>query len=330
MTPLVPIAMFGWIPVVLLAFAVLPARRAVIAAFLIAWLFLPMVGYDLPGLPDYTKTSATCAGVMLAAALFDGARFLRYRARLVDVPVAIWCIVPYFSAVSYGWGAYEGVASVLNQTVSWGLPYLIGRLYFDDLRAMRELAIGVFIGGLVYTPLCLFEIRFSPQLHSLIYGFHQHSWIQTLRGGGYRPTVFMQHGLAVGTFMCTAALIGLWLWRTRAIRSLMGVPVVWLALLVTATAVLCKSSGATVLMGIGIAVLWWTRWFRRPWAAAVLALAPALYIAMRTVGGWSGHDLVDLASLISVDRANSLQSRLNSESVPWALLQPQPLVGSGR
>jgi hypothetical protein len=322
--------MFGWIPMVLLLFAALPPRRAVISAFLVAWLFLPMVGYDLPGLPDYTKTSATCAGVLLAAAIFDGARFLRFRPRFVDVPIAVWCLIPFFSAVSYGWGLYEGFASILNQTVQWGMPYFIGRLYFDDLRSIRELAIGVFIGGLVYTPLCLFEIRFSPQLHSMVYGFHQHSWIQTLRGGGYRPTVFMQHGLAVGTFMCTAALIGLWLWRTKALRSIMGVPSLWLAVAVAGTAVLCKSSGATVLMLLGIAILWATKWIRRPFLAAMLVATPAAYILLRTIAGWSGQELIDLARMISDERGNSLQSRLNSESVLWALVQPQLWVGSGR
>ena len=40
---LTPISMFGWIPVVLVLFAILPARRAVIFSFLFAWLFLPMV-----------------------------------------------------------------------------------------------------------------------------------------------------------------------------------------------------------------------------------------------------------------------------------------------
>jgi hypothetical protein len=68
---LVPLTMFGWIPVVLLLFMLLPARRAVIAAFLIAWLFLPMMGYKVKSLPDYTKMTATVFGVLMAASIFS-------------------------------------------------------------------------------------------------------------------------------------------------------------------------------------------------------------------------------------------------------------------
>ncbi|HEX8521013.1 MAG TPA: hypothetical protein VF669_02070, partial [Tepidisphaeraceae bacterium] len=63
MTFLVPLMLFGWIPAVTYLFMVLPPRRAVIAAFLVAWLFLPMAGYKVTALPDYTKMSATVFGV---------------------------------------------------------------------------------------------------------------------------------------------------------------------------------------------------------------------------------------------------------------------------
>ncbi len=60
---LVYVALFGWVPLVLVLFAVLPPRRAVIFSFLIAWLFLPMSHLKLDGIPDYNKMSAACFGV---------------------------------------------------------------------------------------------------------------------------------------------------------------------------------------------------------------------------------------------------------------------------
>ena len=49
---LVTMALLGWIPVVLAVFCILPPRRAVIAAFLGAWLFLTMAGIKIAeGIP---------------------------------------------------------------------------------------------------------------------------------------------------------------------------------------------------------------------------------------------------------------------------------------
>jgi hypothetical protein len=55
--------------VVLVLFALLPARRAVVAALIAAWLLLPPVGLDLPGLPAYDKTAAATIGIVLATAM---------------------------------------------------------------------------------------------------------------------------------------------------------------------------------------------------------------------------------------------------------------------
>ena len=49
MTILVPITLFGWVPCVLLLFLWLPPRRAVIAAFMGGWLFLPAATSSYPG-----------------------------------------------------------------------------------------------------------------------------------------------------------------------------------------------------------------------------------------------------------------------------------------
>src|SRR4051794_10191930 len=97
-----------WIPTVLVLFAVLPSRRAVIVSFLGAWLFLPMVSYPLSGLPDYTKMSATCAGIFLATLIFDVKRVVRFKPSLVDVPMAIFCLCPFFSSMLNGLGTWDG------------------------------------------------------------------------------------------------------------------------------------------------------------------------------------------------------------------------------
>ncbi len=313
MSPTVYIAMFGWIPVVLALFATLPARRAVITSFLVAWLFLPMAGFRLPGLPDYSKMSATCLGVLLGAAMFDSRRLMMFRPSWADIPMALWCLCPIVTSVKNGLGLYDGLSTAFATFVGWGLPYLIGRMYFADLQGLRALAVGVFVGGLIYIPFCLFEIRMSPQLHKLIYGYHQHAFMQTKRFGGWRPMVFMQHGLMVGMWMTAATLCGVWLWRSRAILHVGRVQASLLASAVGATALLCKSLGAAGLLVVGLATLWASSRLRTRIPLVALACVPLLYMGARLQGSWTGDRLVSMVGSISADRAQSFGKRLSNE-----------------
>src|SRR5258708_2153331 len=90
------IAIFGWLPVVLGIFWAFPARRAVVIAFILAWLFLPMAMFKIQGIPPYDKMFATCAGVLLAACIFDCKRMLNlsFFPSYVDIPMLIWCLCP--------------------------------------------------------------------------------------------------------------------------------------------------------------------------------------------------------------------------------------------
>jgi hypothetical protein len=333
MTFLVPLTLFGWIPAVIYLFMVLPPRRAVIAAFLIAWLFLPMAGYKVAALPDYTKMSATVFGVVLAASLFDPNRFLRFRPRWVDIPAAIFCLSPLVTSVVNeinGSGVYDGLSTSLTMIVTWGLPYLIGRAYFDDIESLKELAIGIFIGGIIYMPLCWIEMRLSPQLHNWFYGFHQHDFRQTLRLGGYRPMVFMQHGLMVGMWMAMCALIGVWLLRSWTIRKLFDMPLNVLVPLLLLTAIGVRSMYAAGLLALGLFALYTALWFRTKWIIAVLLLIPPAFIAVRSTATVDGLYAVKLANeTFGAERGGSFETRVVAENALSAKAREKPWFGWG-
>lgn len=330
MNALVNLTLFGWIPFVLILFMLLPSRRAVICSFLIAWLLLPMAQFKVQGFLNYDKVSATCLGTFLATAIFDAGRFLSFRPKWYDLPMLVWCLVPLPSALSTGFGAYEGFSDIMYQTIAWGLPYFIGRVYFNSLEGLQELALGLIIGGIVYVPLCLYEIRMSPQLHNIVYGFHQHDFGQSKRGGGWRPTVFMQHGLAVATFVSTASLMALWVAIAEKRRAFFGIPLVVFALVLLVTAVLCKSSGATLLMLAGLATLVFIRTTRLSFPAWILLAIPGLYMFARTIGGWDASIVTDLAKSISPRALQSVQFRLDNENMLWQEVRPTLLLGATR
>lgn len=328
MTSLVNIVLFAWFPVVLMLFAILRPRHAVITAYIAGWLFLPFAGFDLPGLPAFTKITATSYAVLVGALLFDSDRVLRFRPRWIDLPMILWCLVPLATSVTNDLGVYDGLAGVAGKTITWGLPFFIGRLYFGDLIGLRELAIGIVIGGLVYVPLCLYEIRMSPQLHRMFYGYHVRGW-SGMRFGGYRPSVFLDTGLALGIWMTVASLMGVWLWRTKSLLSIRGVPMSLLVSVLLMTTILCKSTGALILLFVGIAVLMMTKWTRSPILLACLVAAPILFIGLRSTGRWSGDVLVELSGYISEERARSLQSRLENDDILAEKAWRRPIFGWG-
>jgi len=215
--------------------------------------------------------------------------------------------------------------------VAWGLPYFIGRVYFMDVRGLKELAVGIFIGGLVYVPLCLYEIRMSPQLHNMVYGYHQHSFVQSFRWGNWRPMVFMGHGLMVGMWMTAASLTGLWFWMTGGLRRVFGMPLAAVVPPLIATTVVLRSTGALALLVLGTAMLAMIK--LKPTRAPIIGVAglTVLYVVVRAAGLWGGHELADAASfLFGADRAESLVFRLENEELLVAQAARRPLVGWGR
>ena len=321
------IVMAVWIPTVLVLFAVLPPRRAVIVSFLAAWLFLPMVTYPLPFVPDYSKMSATCAGVFMSTFIFDAKRILRFLPSWVDLPMLVFCLCPMISSLTNGLGIWDGTSGALSNVITWGLPYLIGRLYFTDARGLRELAVGIFIGGLLYLPLCLFEMRMSPKLHHLVYGFFARG-VQ-MRYGGWRPAVFLDGGLELGMWMTGATLIAIWLWKAGSLKALWGISATGLLIPLVITTIMCRATGALVLLALGIAVMWACSVMKNRLAlVCFLAIVPA-YLCLRATDVWHGEPIVSMAKWVSSDRAASLTFRLDNEDMLAARAAEQPWFGWG-
>ena len=99
------LALFIWIPIVVGFFVFLPPRKAVVVSFIAAWLALPNIGFNLPGMPDYTKMTATVVAVLLCMMIFDQRRLFSLRPRWYDLPMIVWCLCPFVSAITNDLGA---------------------------------------------------------------------------------------------------------------------------------------------------------------------------------------------------------------------------------
>jgi hypothetical protein len=325
----VPVALFGTPAVLFVLFGIYRSRRALLTGFILGWLLLPMAAYPLGGGVEYTKIAAVGLGLLLAVAVFDPGRILAFRPSWLDLPIVVWCLSPFVSSVLNGLGPVDGIGAAVHKILHWGIPYFLGRISVSGVDGLRDLTLAILAGGLLYLPLCLFEARMSPQLHTWIYGYHQHSFAQAYRFGGWRPVVFLPHGLAVGLWMAVATLVSVWLWRTRSVDRIARVPIWAWSLLLGATTLLCRSAGAVILLAAGLAVLLAVRWTRSTWPAFVLLALPLLYMGIRISGAWDGKEAIELAGSISPERAESLQYRLRAEDVLVRHALRKPAFGWG-
>lgn len=141
--------------------------------------------------------------------------------------------------------------------------------------------------------------------------------------------VFMQHGLAVGLWMSAASVVAITWWRWAGRRYLLRLPARFAAPVLLVTAVLCKSSGATLLMLMGLAAVWATRRYSTRRVLLALAWLPVLYVPIRAFGLWHGEELVELISQVLPDRAASLGYRLDCERLLAERAREQWLLGWG-
>lgn len=330
MTPQAQLVLLLWLPITLYFFTRFPPRSAVIISFIGGLLFLPQkAGFRLPLIPNYEGMIATCYGIILGIIIYDAKTLTQFKFKWIDIPMLIWCICPLFSSLTNGLGLYDGFNATLDQTTRWGLPYFLGRLYLNDLAGLRELAINVVKGGLIYVPLCLFESRFSPQLHLLLYGYHQHFFLQSVRTGGYRPVVFMQHGLMVAMWMMLATLVIFWLWQAKVIQKIWGMPVNGLAVVLLITFMMIRSLGAYIYLFYGLIILFTTKWFRTNLPLLCLIAGISYYLFINVNGAFNGSEIVASIAQFNPERAQSLGFRLKNEEALIEKARQQILFGWG-
>jgi hypothetical protein len=336
--------LFAWPVLVVLLFPLLRKRHAVIAAFVVGLLFLPQVEWSPENIPkpkplaypgfEFGKKNVISYAILLALVVYDPKRLFSFRLRWFDLPMLGWSLCPFWSCLSNDVGVAAGFSQTRDQFLEWGAPYFVGRIYINDLESFRDLVIGTLLGALVYVPLCLLETRISPQLHKIIYGFHQHEFLQTVRLGGYRPMVFMKHGLAVSMLMVSGTLIALWLWCTGSLRGLpplpgkRPIPTGWLVLVLLVSTVLSRSTGALAFGMAGAGVLFLARLWPTRIAMIVLLAAAPLYITDRVTSNVIGESAVEwLQTNFNAERAASYQFRLDNEDLLMDKAFKQPYFG---
>lgn len=355
------LALFAYPLVAAVLFRRLPLHAALIWSILAGYLFLPeRVNVNLPLLPTLDKATIPgfTAAVLVwltvrrdraAAALRSGrageagteprgkppargSSIVTNTLLLLLVAAPLLYFVNNRAPVMNGAVLQPGirlydVASLTMVAVIMVMPFFLARRYLATPEAQRYLLVALVVGGLFYSALMLIEIRMSPQLHRWIYGFHPHSWRQHIRGDGFRPMVFLEHGLRVAIFVAMSVLAALALWRARDGRQ----PLSWLAAAVWIFGVLflARSLGAFLLVLLIAPAALFLGLRGQLLLAAVTAVTVMLYPMLRGAGLVPTEQLVGWAQLIDEERADSLAFRFENEDLLLGRANQKPLFGWG-
>ena len=340
-----------WPVVVFWLFANRSPATAVMASILGAYLLLPRnFGINLPAVPTLDKDSIPGLAAVLAAVLMvKGPRLqalapamvlpgLWPRSRVVRILFVLMLVGAVATVLTNGDMLQYGpvvlpalrpydAGSSLGGTLFALLPFLLARKYLAHPDAQKALLIGLAVAGMAYSIPALYEVRFSPQLSRDIYGYFPHDWLQHLRAGGFRPVVFLEHGLWLAIFFCASFLAALALWRGASGGSRMRwlAASAWLLL----TLVLSKGVGA---LGIGLllgAMILFLPIRLQVMSTAVLALVLLVYPMLRGADMVPTETALTWAGRVDPDREASLRYRLDNEDILLAKANQRPAFGWG-
>jgi hypothetical protein len=338
-------ALLLWIPVAIGLFFSMRAEKAALITIFGGLMFLPeVISFRIPFLPPLGKQTIPYFGVLIGYTLRSPRRVWRLpRERWVLVVVlamivdGIGLAMTNADSLTYGFwrkielpglGIKDGMFVALSYIFRMGVPFFVGTAVVREVGDLEELLRFLVKAGLVYCPFALLEIRLSPQLHRWIYGYYQHDFIQAIRFGGYRPTVFMAHGLTVAIFFAVCVLSSATLTRLPP-RRIWGMSARTTTLILAVMLLLCKSTGAIVYVAAIGPLIYFGSYKMQRRVAVLLSVVVLLYPSMRESDVFPTAGVLSMAQIAGQDRADSMAYRFTNEDMLLKKARQRPWFGWG-
>lgn len=333
------VALMAWPLVCIVLFLMLPLEAAAIWSMLGGYLLLPSATtIDLALLPPFDKFSIPAISTFLLCWMKGAQAPAPRRSVLIYLLAFVFVLTPLLTSLnnSYelhigdkslqGFYPLDGVKLAIRNAVTLA-PFFIGKRFLSSDRGRALLLKSLPTAALLYSLPMLFEVRMSPQLHNWVYGFFPHSFAQQVRDGGFRPVVFLGHGLEAALFVSMAVIAAMIAVRARwfVLRLPAGAVAGYLGVVL----LLCKTLGAMIyaVIAVPLALLTGPRtWVR---IACVILLIVCAYPMLRTYGVIPVEGIASAANSISADRSASFQTRVENENRLLAKANEKPYFGWG-
>jgi len=213
------IALLIWPVVALYLYSRMPLGQATLWTILGACLLLPVnaqIKFEM--VPALDKNSVAGLAALMGCAVHARQRLKIFHGwGLAELLIFLLLIGRFITSILNtdavvvgvtelpGVGPYDGGSAVIAEFI-FILPFFLGRQFLRSAEDNAEILRVLVIAGVVYSLPMLFEIRMSPQLHVWIYGYFPSGFSDEFRNAGFRPVVFLGHGLLVAFFGMRAAV----------------------------------------------------------------------------------------------------------------------------
>ena len=320
-------------------FIMLPVEAAAIWSLLGGYLLLPSATrVDVALLPPLDKFSIPAISTFLLCWIKGTPAPAPRKSFLIYALAFAFVVSPILTSLNNSYELRIGKTSIAGfypldgvklslRNICTLAPFFVGMRFLSSEQGRALLLKSLPTAALIYSIPMLFEVRFSPQLHSWVYGFFPHSFIQQYRDGGFRPVVFLGHGLEVALFASMALVAAMAVWRAkwRVLNLPAGVVAGYLAVVL----LLCKSLGSMIYAAVIGPIMFLTK--PKTWvsiACGILLLVSA-YPLLRTYDIVPVHRVVDAAKTISAERSSSFETRVKNEDILLAKGNEKPFFGWG-
>ncbi len=329
---------YSWPIVVFWLLVRYPTKYAIFIAIATATLLLP-TGFevDLPLIPPLNKETITSLSLVVFLFLL-GKKFRFFQPGFIVKIIIGYLIVIIISSelnVSTeiigskflpGLTHYDALSNVIR-TLLWLVPFFLGRYFFTDIKDNEAILKMLVIMALIYSIPMLYEVRMSPQLHNMVYGYQASEFIQNMREGGFRPTVFTVGGLPLAFWLSTCIIAVMALHKNK-IRIGKRSPFMILCFLLIVL-VLCKTWSAFIYVIMGILFIYMLSPSKQIKWAFLLSALVMLYPVSKMMGIFPDKAIISTIAEYNTERAQSMETRYVNEEVLLTRALKKPFFGWG-
>ena len=300
------------------------------------YLLLPVkVDIDFPLIPPLDKESIPAISALIGCIYIAKEKIsLIPAAGLERWLIVSLLIIPFITVMNNpepvngipGLTYYDSLSAIINQYLRL-IPFILGlqlvKTYDDQLEVFKLLV----VAGLLYSLPILFEIRMSPQLHTWIYGYFPHSFLQQMRLGGFRPAVFLGHGLLVAMFAAVVLGAATLLWKNNV--KTRDIPPYIIVVYFFVLLYLCKTMGAFLLGAFLLLAIGWFPLYIIKRLVLLILFIVIFYPLLSMFDLFPHQELIEIAENFDTQRADSLAFRFFQEGVLLEHAQEKILFGWG-